>query len=98
MADAAKKERERRRRIPEARIEAQHEFDHILAKARKAEQLSGPAQEEIIADELCEDIDKLFARLADIDQEAQINLTKEIGDQFAQYEEFKNLNIKLEQA
>ena len=50
---------------------------------------------EELTDEICADIDKLLARLADLDQRFQINFTKEIGDQFAQHQSFKDLNINL---
>ena len=98
-AEAARKqENERQQRIREARSDAQREFDQILAKARKAYRLSDPARIEQLTDEICADIDKLFARLADIDQRFTIKLTKEIGDQFAQHQSFKSLNINLEPA
>ena len=98
-AEAARKqEHERQHRSQEARSEAQSEFDRILAKALKAYRLSEPAQVEQLTDEICADIDKLFARLADIDQRLKVKLTKEIGDQFAQHQAFKNLNINLEPA
>ena len=97
LAAAAKEqENERQQRITDARNDAQTEFDQILAKARKAYRLSEPAQVEQLTDEICADIDKLFARLADIDQRLMTKLTKEIGDQFAQHQSFKNLNINLE--
>ena len=97
LAAAAKEqENERQQRITDARNDAQIEFDQILAKARKASRLSEPAQAEQLTDEICADIDKLFARLADIDQRFRTKLTKEIGDQFAQHQSFKNLNINLE--
>ncbi len=98
LAAEAVRKQEREHRSVEARIEAQREFERILAKARKAYRLSEPAQIEQLTGEICWDIDKLFARLADLDQRFQINLTKEIGDQFAQHQPFKNLNIKLEPA
>jgi len=99
LAAAAKEEENKRQqRITDARNDAQIEFDQILAKARKAYRLSEPAQMEQLTDEICAGIDKLFARLADIDQRLRINLTKEIGDQFAQHQSFKNLNINLEPA
>ena len=99
LAAAAKEqENERQQRITDARNDAQIEFDQILAKARKAYRLSEPAQAEQLTDEICADIDKLFARLADIDQRFRTKLTKEIGDQFAQHQSFKNLNINLEPA
>ena len=99
LAAAAKEqENERQQRITDARNDAQIEFDQILAKARKAYRLSEPAQVEQLTDEICADIDKLFARLADIDQRFTIKLTKEIGDQFAQHQSFKSLNINLEPA
>ncbi|MGO8897879.1 MAG: hypothetical protein ACLQU5_05960, partial [Isosphaeraceae bacterium] len=98
-AEAARKqENERQQRIQEARSDAQREFDQILAKARKAYRLSDPARIEQLTDEICADIDKLFARLADIDQRFTIKLTKEIGDQFAQHQSFNSLNINLEPA
>ena len=98
-AEAARKqENERQQRIREARSDAQREFDQILAKARKAYRLSDPARIEQLTNEICADIDKLFARLADIDQRFTIKLTKEIGDQFAQHQSFKSLNINLEPA
>ncbi len=99
LAAAAKEqENERQQRITDARNDAQIEFDQILAKARKAYRLSEPAQAEQLTDEICADIDKLFSRLADIDQHLWIKLTKEISDQFAQHQSFKNLNINLEPA
>ena len=99
LAAAAKEqENERQQRITDARNDAQIEFDQILAKARKAYRLSEPAQAEQLTDEICADIDKLFSRLADIDQHLGIKLTKEISDQFAQHQSFKNLNINLEPA
>ena len=99
LAAAAKEqENERQQRITDARNDAQIEFDQILAKARKAYRLSDPARIEQLTDEICADIDKLFARLADIDQRFTIKLTKEIGDQFAQHQSFKSLNINLEPA
>ena len=98
-AEAARKqENERQQRIREARSDAHREFDQILAKARKAYRLSDPARIEQLTDEICADIDKLFARLADIDQRFTIKLTKEIGDQFARHQSFKGLNINLEPA
>jgi hypothetical protein len=57
-----------------------------------------PLQLEQLTDGISADIDNLFARLADIDQRLRIKLTKEIGDQFAQHQSFKNLNINLEPA
>jgi len=99
LAAAAKaQENERQQRITDARNDAQIEFDEMLAKARKACGLSEPAQVQQLSDEICADIDKLFARLADIDQRLRIKLTKEIGDQFAQHQSFKKLNINLEPA
>jgi len=97
LAAAAKKQQnDRQHQIHVARSEAQREFDRILAQARKAYRLSDPAQIEQLTDEICVDIDKLFARLADIDQSLRIKLTKEIGDQLAQHQSFKSLNINLE--
>jgi len=98
LAAEAVRKQEREHRSAEARIEAQMELERILFKARKAYRLSEPAQIEQLTYEICADIDKLFARLADLDQRFQINLTKEIGDQFAQHQPFKNLNIKLKPA
>jgi len=99
LAAAAKaQENERQQRITDARNDAQIEFDQILAKARKAYRLSDPAQAEQLTDEICAEIDNLFARLADIDRRLGIKLTKEIGDQFAQHQSFRNLNINLEPA
>ena len=98
-AEAARKqENERQQRIGKPEATHSSEFDQILAKARKAYRLSDPARIEQLTDEICADIDKLFARLADIDQRFTIKLTKEIGDQFAQHQSFKSLNINLEPA
>ena len=98
LEEVREQEHERLQRSQEARIEAQKEFDQILAHARKAHRLFDPAETEQLTEAICADIDKLFARLADLDQRFQINLTKEIGDQFAHHQAFKNLNINLEPA
>ncbi len=102
---ARKKEDERQRLIQQARNAAQSEFDRILGEARKGYRLKHTgggiveiAEADQLIEQICEDIDRLFARLADVDQTLKTNLTKEIGDQFAQRQAFKNLNINLEPA
>jgi hypothetical protein len=95
----------RSQRAQEARTDAEREFDRILEKARLASKLSqrgegivGVSKAEKLADELCEDIDRLFAGLADVDQLLSICVTREIGDWFGKHPEFKSLNINLEPA
>ncbi len=104
LAAAAKEQdNQPQQRITDARNDAQIKFDQILAKAREASRLKQAGggiveivQADQLIDKICEDIDRLFSRLTDIDHRLHVNLVKAIGDQFAQHESFKNLNINLE--
>ena len=96
----------REQEVAQRRVEAERERQAALARQKAEserltrERLAEEERQEALAaeeltDEICADIDKLLARLADLDQRFQINLTKEIGDQFALHQSFKDLNINL---
>ena len=96
----------REQEVAQRRVEAERERQAALARQKAEserltrERLAEEERQEALAaeeltDEICADIDKILARLADLDQRYQINLTKEIGDQFAQHQIFKDLNINL---
>ena len=96
----------REQEVAQRRVEAERKRQAALARQKAEserltrERLAEEERQEALAaeeltDEICADIDKLFARLANLDQRFQINLTKEIGDQFAQHQSFKDLNINL---
>ncbi len=78
--------------------EADQLIEQICGDIDKDFKALSEAMRDQLIEQICGDIDRLFARLADVDQTLKINLTKEIGDQFAQHQSFKNLNINLEPA
>ena len=96
----------REQEVAQRRVEAERKRQAALARQKTEserltrERLAEEERQEALAaeeltDEICADIDNLFARLADLDQRFQINLTKEIGDQFAQHQSFKDMNINI---